>query len=41
MAWFRLSKSEERYPVNLGNPVELTMLEFAERIRGALQTKSV
>jgi dTDP-glucose 4,6-dehydratase len=29
----RLSLSEERFPVNLGNPVELTILEFAERIR--------
>jgi dTDP-glucose 4,6-dehydratase len=29
----RLAFSEERYPVNLGNPVELTILEFAERIR--------
>jgi len=29
----RLANSEERYPVNLGNPVELTMLEFADRIR--------
>src|SRR5262249_40360573 len=29
----RLSKSEERFPVTLGNPVELTILEFAERIR--------
>ncbi len=29
----RLSKSEEREPVNLGNPLELTILEFAERIR--------
>jgi dTDP-glucose 4,6-dehydratase len=29
----RLSSSEERFPVNLGNPLELTMLEFAERIR--------
>jgi dTDP-glucose 4,6-dehydratase len=29
----RLSRSEERYPVNLGNPSELTILEFAERIR--------
>lgn len=28
----RLFHSEERYPVNLGNPMELTMLEFAERI---------
>jgi len=29
----RLSTSEERLPVNLGNPLELTILEFAERIR--------
>jgi len=29
----RLSVSDERLPVNLGNPVELTILEFAERIR--------
>jgi len=29
----RLMESEERYPVNLGNPQELTILEFAERIR--------
>ncbi len=29
----RLSNSDERYPVNLGNPVELTILEFAECIR--------
>jgi dTDP-glucose 4,6-dehydratase len=29
----RLANSEERYPVNLGNPVELTILEFAERIQ--------
>ncbi len=28
----RLSVCEERMPVNLGNPVELTILEFAERI---------
>src|SRR5579885_962082 len=28
----RLSVSEERYPVNLGNPAELTIREFAERI---------
>ena len=32
---YRLSKSDERYPVNLGNPVELTMLQFAERIKSA------
>ncbi len=29
----RLMRSEERYPVNLGNPQELTILEFAGRIR--------
>ena len=29
----RLSVSEERFPVNLGNPAELTIREFAERIR--------
>jgi dTDP-glucose 4,6-dehydratase len=29
----RLSQSDERYPVNLGNPAELTILEFAERIK--------
>jgi len=30
---YRLALSEERYPVNLGNPQEMTILEFAERIR--------
>jgi len=29
----RLGASEERYPVNLGNPQEITILEFAERIK--------
>jgi dTDP-glucose 4,6-dehydratase len=29
----RLMLSDERYPVNLGNPSEMTILEFAERIR--------
>ena len=29
----RLSESDERYPVNLGNPVEMTILDFANRIR--------
>ena len=33
---YRLANSEERYPVNLGNPVELTILEFAERIQGLM-----
>ncbi len=32
----RLMVSDERYPVNLGNPVEMTILEFAERIRAAV-----
>jgi len=30
---YRLMQSDERYPVNLGNPTEMTILEFAERIR--------
>jgi dTDP-glucose 4,6-dehydratase len=30
---FLLSQSDERYPVNLGNPREMTILEFAEAIR--------
>jgi len=29
----RLIESNERYPVNLGNPAEMTILEFAHRIR--------
>jgi dTDP-glucose 4,6-dehydratase len=29
----RLSESEERYPVNLGNPSEMTILEFAQAIQ--------
>ncbi len=29
----RLANSDERYPVNLGNPTELTINEFAEQIR--------
>lgn len=29
----RLLESGERYPVNLGNPAEMTILDFAERIR--------
>jgi dTDP-glucose 4,6-dehydratase len=31
-----LSESDERYPVNLGNPREMTILEFAEAIRKAM-----
>jgi dTDP-glucose 4,6-dehydratase len=30
---YRLMQSDERYPVNLGNPLELTIREFAERIK--------
>jgi len=37
---YRLLLSEERYPTNLGNPVELTMLEFAERIQRLTGTNS-
>ncbi|MDX2269553.1 MAG: UDP-glucuronic acid decarboxylase family protein [Bryobacter sp.] len=35
---FRLMHSEEREPVNLGNPEEITLLEFAERIQRLLGT---
>ncbi|HXA04120.1 MAG TPA: UDP-glucuronic acid decarboxylase family protein [Bryobacteraceae bacterium] len=37
---FRLMGSDERYPVNLGNPQEMTILEFAERIRRLTETQS-
>jgi dTDP-glucose 4,6-dehydratase len=30
---YRLMLSDERYPVNLGNPQEMTIFEFAQRIR--------
>ena len=30
---YRLAMSEEHLPVNLGNPEEITLLEFAERVR--------
>ena len=30
---YRLMQSDERYPVNLGNPNEMTIREFAEHIR--------
>ncbi len=36
----RLMLSEEREPVNLGNPEEITLLEFAERIQRLLGTAS-
>ena len=37
---YRLMLSDERYPVNLGNPVEMTILEFAQHIRRMTGTKS-
>jgi len=37
---YRLSLSDERYPVNLGNPQEMTILEFGERIRHITGAKS-
>jgi len=36
----RLASSDERFPVNLGNPLEMTILEFAERIRRLTGTSS-
>jgi dTDP-glucose 4,6-dehydratase len=36
----RLANSEERFPVNLGNPVELTILEFAEQIQQLMGIKT-
>lgn len=37
---YRLMFSEERFPVNLGNPQELTILEFGERIRRLTGTRA-
>jgi dTDP-glucose 4,6-dehydratase len=37
---YRLAFSDERYPVNLGNPMEMTILEFAERIRQIMGSTS-
>ena len=37
---FRLMMSKEVLPVNIGNPQELTMLEFARAIRAATGSKS-
>jgi dTDP-glucose 4,6-dehydratase len=36
----RLMLSDERYPVNLGNPVEMTILNFAERILAVTGSKA-
>jgi dTDP-glucose 4,6-dehydratase len=33
---YRLMMSDEHYPTNIGNPHEITILEFAERIRTLL-----
>src|SRR6185437_13434165 len=35
-----LSESDERYPVNLGNPVEMSILQFAEEIRARFDSRS-
>jgi dTDP-glucose 4,6-dehydratase len=36
---YRLMNSDEHEPVNIGNPQEITILEFAERIRQLLGSK--
>jgi dTDP-glucose 4,6-dehydratase len=35
---YRLLESDEHEPVNIGNPQEITILEFAERIRQLVGT---
>jgi dTDP-glucose 4,6-dehydratase len=37
---WRLMQSDEHEPVNIGNPHEITLLEFAERVRAMTGTKS-
>jgi len=37
---FRLSQSEAAGPVNMGNPAEMTILQFAEKILELIDTKS-
>ena len=37
---YRLMLAEERYPVNLGNPAEMTILEFAQHIQRMTGTRS-
>ena len=37
---YRLLESNEREPVNIGNPQEITILEFAERVRALVGAKS-
>ena len=36
---YRLMNSDEHEPVNIGNPQEITILEFAERIRKLLESE--
>jgi dTDP-glucose 4,6-dehydratase len=35
---YRLLESDEHEPVNIGNPQEITILEFAERVRSLVGT---
>jgi len=37
---YRLMVSEEHEPVNIGNPQEITLLEFAQRVKALTGTKS-
>ena len=37
---FRLMQSDEHWPTNIGNPQEITIHEFAERVRALTATKS-
>ena len=37
---FRLMKSEYHYPVNIGNPIEMTILELAKKIIKEIGSKS-
>jgi dTDP-glucose 4,6-dehydratase len=37
---YRLMLADERYPVNLGNPAEMTILEFAQHIQRLTGTRS-
>ena len=37
---FRLSQSSSHGPVNIGNPNEMTILQFAEKILSLIETKS-
>ena len=36
----RLSRSDEHYPVNIGNPIEFTILECARQVIAVTQSKS-